>query len=302
MSAGPGGAVGRLFPMWDLAGLGWGRLVRLVFRRSMADGIVGQSAKLAFYLLLSLFPLLLFVISLLGWLLQMRGLPVRALDHYVGTLLPATAASLVQTILAQATHESGPLPVSFTLLFTAWSALLGMRAVIDGMNAAYEVPETRSWWQRLVLAAWLTGVLLALMVAAVSVLAWGRLLAGAWGRELGLSGGGLPWVRALRVALVFASGLAIFNVVYRFAPNVGHRAWHWLMPGTAIGLGLWLLMSYGLQTYLRYFDRYAVTYGPLGAGVVLLLWLYLSGIVFLAGAEINAIVEKGAGNLLPPAA
>jgi membrane protein len=286
--------------MWDFGGLGWGHLARRTMQRAVADAIVGQAAKLAFYLLLSLFPLLLFVIALVGWGMQTHGLPERALDHYVGTMLPDTAASLVQRILEQASRDSGPARVSYTLLFTCWTALLGMRAVVDGLNAAYEVVETRSWWRRLLLAGWLTGVLLALMVAAVALLAYGRLLVGAWAGTLGLDERGLPWVRSLRELLVFTSALAIFNVAYRYAPDVGHRRWHWLMPGTVIGLALWLLMSYGLQTYLRHYDRYAATYGPLGAGIVLLLWFYFSGIVFLVGAEVNAIVEKEVGNLVPP--
>jgi membrane protein len=289
--------LGGLLRVWRLGGLSWVELARRTFRRSGADGIVGQSAKLSFYLLLSLFPLLLFVIALLGWLLQTHGLPEQALDHYIGTVLPDPAAVSVQAILERATRESGFLRLSFTLLFTWWSSLLGMRAVIDGLNAAYEVVDSRTWWRRLLLATWLTAVLLALMAAAVTLLAAGQLVIGTLSDRLGLHEAGTPWVRSLRECLVFASALAIFNLAYHFAPNIRHRVWHWLMPGTVIALGAWLTTSYAFQNYLRQFDRYATTYGPLGAAVVLLLWFYVSGIVFLVGAEINAIIEKEIGNL-----
>lgn len=294
---GDAAARGARLPMWDLGGLGWAELARRTAKRAAADGIVGQSAKMSFYFLLSLFPLLLFAMALLGLLMQSDGLPARALDRYVGTMLPDSASALVNAILGQAMRDADPLKLSFALVFTWWSTLLGMRAVMEGLNAAYEVAETRPWWRRLLVATGLTAGLVALMVGAVALLVYGRLLAGEWAGRLGLDEGGLPWVRALREALVFGSALAVFNLAYRFAPDVRRRGWHWLMPGTAIGLGLWLVMSFGFQVYLRRFDRYTMTYGPLGAGIVLLLWFYLSGIVFLVGAEINAILEKELGNL-----
>ena len=133
--------------------------------------------------------MLLFAMALLGLLMQSDGLPARALDRYVGTMLPDSASALVNAILGQAMRDADPLKLSFALVFTWWSTLLGMRAVMEGLNAAYEVAETRPWWRRLLVA---TGHRRAdgrrCQPPARPRCAW----------RLGLDEGGLPWVRAAR--------------------------------------------------------------------------------------------------------
>jgi membrane protein len=86
--------------------------------------------------------------------------------------------------------------------------------------------------------------------------------------------------------------LMAFNILYLYAPNVQHRRWHWLMPGTVMGVALWLMVSFGFKLYLSLFGRFTVTYGSIGAVIILLLWLYLSVTAILIGAEVNSEIEK----------
>ena len=94
--------------------------------------------------------------------------------------------------------------------------------------------------------------------------------------------------------LMLGMVLLAFNVLYAVGPNVRNRRWHWLMPGTLVGVALWLAASYGFKLYLSFFDRYAATYGSIGAVIVMVLWFYLSGIAILVGGEVNSEVEKAA--------
>ena len=96
----------------------------------------------------------------------------------------------------------------------------------------------------------------------------------------------------LQWPLLLAFVLVAFNILYLYTPNVKHQRWHWLMPGAVVGVTLWLMVSFGFKLYLSLFDHFTVTYGSIGAMIVLLLWLYLSGSAILIGVEVNSEIEK----------
>jgi membrane protein len=83
-----------------------------------------------------------------------------------------------------------------------------------------------------------------------------------------------------------------FSLVYYFAPNVGERRWFWVTPGSVVGVALWLLASAGFRVYLHFFNNYTATYGSLGAALILMLWLYLTGFAILIGGEVNQVIEN----------
>jgi membrane protein len=99
---------------------------------------------------------------------------------------------------------------------------------------------------------------------------------------------------------VLAFVLLAFALIYYFAPNVKEVRWYWITPGSALALLLWLLVSFAFRTYLRFFDTYSTTYGSLGAVMILLLWLYLSGAAILVGGELNAVIEDAAARAGEP--
>jgi membrane protein len=277
-----------------LGGLGWKTLAKRVFGRVKDDRITDQSAKLSFYFLLSIFPLIYFVTALIGLVLSRSETAVAQLQAALASVAPAAAAALIDTTAKEIVQGSGGLALSLSLLATIWTSSRGMAAIIEGLNVAYEVRQYRSWWKRNLLAVGLMLGFCTFLVVALALLIYGGQVARWGGEQLGMAPAATTAWAVAQNLLMLGIVLLAFNVLYAVAPNVRNRRWHWLMPGTLVGVGLWLAASYGFKLYLAFFDRYAATYGSIGAVIVLLLWFYLSGISILVGGEVNSEVEKAA--------
>ena len=263
------------------------RLKRLVKRISQ-DEVFGRAAQLSYYFLLALFPLLLFLINVLGYLAQEGTLFRDRLLLYLAALMPGSAFQLVQATLDEISTSSGTGKLSFGLLAALWAASNGMGAISDTLNTAYNVKETRSWWKVRLICVCLTVALAIVILAALAIVLYG----GTIGEKLaGRYGFGNLFTTAWTIvqwpiALVFV--LTTFNLIYNFAPNIPSHARRWITPGAFVALGLWLAVSFGFRVYLGFFDSYSVTYGSLGALIVLMLWFYLSGVAILIGGEVNS--------------
>jgi membrane protein len=274
-------------------GLTWKDLFRRTWQRFWKDRVLDQSAMLSFYFLFSIFPLLLLLMTLLGLLLQSGHDLQATLRHYIVAVVPQVAASrLIDTTLGEISQGSGAFKLSIALLFTWWPASRGMLAVVRGINNAYETDESRPWWKVYLVASGLTVACLLLFAGALVLLMYGGQLSDVAVHRWG--GGGLVvWIwRILSGIFVLGCVLAAFNLIYVWGPNVAHRRWHWLMPGTLTGVAIWLLGSFGLKLYLSVFDALTVSDGSVGAVIVLLMWMYLSGIAVLVGAEVNSVIEN----------
>ena len=283
--------------IWRFGGLTWRELVGHTWRRFWKDRVLDQSAMLSFYFLLSIFPLFLFLIALLGLLLQKGPALQETLHRHLAAVLPTSASTLIETTLGEINRGSGALKLSVALLFTWWSASQGMLAIVEGLNIAYEVGESRPWWKKYLVASGLTIVCLLLFACALLLVIYGGRFSESIASHLGYSGFIAGIWDALTWLLLLAFVLMAFNILYVYAPNVKHRQWHWLMPGTVVGITLWLLGSFGFRLYLSLFNSYTVTYGSIGAVIILLLWLYLSGIAILVGGEVNSEIEKASGQV-----
>jgi membrane protein len=280
--------------MWTPPRVTWKELLRRTGRECIEDRILDQAATLAFYFLLSIFPLLLFLIALLGMFLRSGDGLRETLHAYLSTLVPRDASSLVDSTLAQITRGSGALRVSVALLFTWWSACQGMLALVQGLNVAYDVRESRPWWKQYLLASGLTLFLLLLVAGGLLALIEGKRAAIALADLTGQRTLIVAVWRVLQVAFTLALALTAFNVLYRRAPNLQRPSWNWLMPGTLLGVALWVLVSFGFKLYLTFFDNFSLIYGSIGAVIVLLLWFSLSGMAILVGGEFNSEIEKAA--------
>lgn len=283
--------------IWKLGGLTWRQLSSRTWHQFWKDRVLDQSAMLSFYLLLSIFPLCLFLIALLGLLLQSGPVLKETLHQYFAAVLPPSASTLIDATLGEISRGSGTLKLSVALLFTWWSASQGMLALVEGLNVAYEVGESRPWWKKYLVASGLTIASLVLFACALLLLIYGGRFSESIASHFGYSGFIVGMWQILTWLLLLAFVLMAFNILYVYAPNVKHRRWHWLMPGTVVGITLWLLGSFGFRLYLSLFNSYTVTYGSIGAVIILLLWLYLSGIAILIGGEVNSEIEKASGQL-----
>ena len=270
----------------------WTERLRHLLRRINNDDIFAGSAQLSYYFLLALFPLLLFLISLLGYLAK-EGTDFRNnLLRYVGTLMPSSAAHLVKTTLDEISASRGSGKLSFGLLAALWAASNGMGAICQTLNRAYDVEERRSWWKARMVSIGLTIALSLLIIAALSIIFYGGTIGDSIAIRFGFSDLFLSTWRILQWPIALCFALAAFTLIYDFAPDISSTERRWFPPGAFVGVALWLIISFLFRLYLHFFDSYSVTYGSLGAVIVLMLWFYLTGVAILVGGEVNCELNE----------
>jgi membrane protein len=276
---------------WNLGGLSIRELGRRVWREIWDDEVTDRGAALAYYFLFALFPALLFLTALLG-LLPLPGLMDRLID-YVDQALPGDAASIVQQTLDEIRAGARGGLLSLGALAALWAGSNGMASIMTALNVAYDVEDTRAWWKRRALSIVLTLGFALFILSALVLLVFGPRIGAAVASGLGLGTlFTLAW-SILSVPVVVGFVLVGVALVYYFAP-AAEQHWRWVTPGSVVALVLWLAMSFGLRLYVARFTDYSATYGSIGGVILLMLWLYLSGVVLLVGAEINAEIEHAA--------
>jgi membrane protein len=276
---------------WNLGGLTVRELASRVWEEIWKDEVTDRAAALAYYFLFALFPTLLFLTVLLG-LLPIPGLMDRLLQ-YGDQALPSDAASIVRRTWAEIARGARGGLLSIGVLTALWAASNGMASIMNALNVAYDVKDTRPWLKRRLLAVLLTFGFAVFILAALVLLVFGPHIGAAVAIQLGL-GALFPWLwTALNITIVIFCVLVGIALVYYLAPAV-EQHWRWVTPGSLVGLTLWLAMSWGLRMYVARFGNYNATYGSIGGIMLLMLWLYLTGIVLLVGAEINAEIEHAA--------
>lgn len=288
--------------LWKLGGLTWQELGTRIWAEIYAGDLFNRAATLSYYFLLALFPLLLFLITLLGYFTQIGSELRSNLFNYFGYVLPRSASELVNTTISEISSNSGSGKLSFGLLAALWFASNGMGAVSETLNATYGVKESRPWWNVRLRAVALTLALSLLIISALTLLLYGGDIGEAIANRLHLSTAfAITW-HLLQWPIILAFVLFAFALVYYFAPDLKHQKWYWITPGSIVGVTLWLLVSFGFRIYLRYFNTYSVTYGSLGAVIILMLWFYLSGAAILIGGKVNAEIENAAAQRGAPGA
>lgn len=253
-----------------------------------------QAAALTYYAMMSLFPGLLVAVALLG-LLGEASLAAEAADYVASNGADENTAETVRKLMANllaASREalSATLIVSIALAINGASAAFG--AAGRALNVVYHLDEGRSWVRRKLrdIAATLGVVLLGSMVL-VAIFLGGGIADDLFGRiGLGSTAASVWSIARWLVALLGAA--TVYGLVYEFAPDIEPRRFRLVTPGAAVGIGVWLLTSIGFAVFVRHFSDYGAAYGAFGAAIVLLLWLWLSAIAFLYGAELNAELER----------
>jgi membrane protein len=276
--------------------------LKSVWARAEDDEIFGRAAQLSYYFLLALFPLLLFLLTLFGYLNGAGSNLREKLITYLGTVVPYSALRLIVETIDQVTNARGSGKLSFGLVAALWAASSGLSALTQALNAAYDVRETRPWWKARLVSIALTLAIALLIISALSIVLYGGKLGHFLamfihqGQAFTLTWKILQWP----IALIFV--FVAFSLIYRFAPDLGaqRRAGRlsiydyrrrWFSPGVLIAVILWLLVSLGFRLYLHFFNSYSATYGSLGALIILMLWFYLTGAAILLGGEINCELE-----------
>ena len=283
-----------LHSLWDFQGASAKLVWKRTFHAMISDNLLSRAAEMGYYFLFALFPMLVSASSILGLVARRASTIYLSLLHYLALVVPASAYKMVIETFNQTAVSATTGKLTLGLVAAIWSASVGFAAIQDGMNTVYKVQESRPYWKARGLAILVTVLLSVLISLNLALLLGGDLLAKLlylriWHHALALAA-----VESVNmVQWVAASALLVlqFSTIYYYAPDLKVKRWHWLTPGAAIGIVGWVVSSLVLRVYLHYFNSYSLTYGSLGAVIVLLTWFYITGLMLLLGAEINSEIQ-----------
>jgi membrane protein len=266
----------------------WAEIAKGVKAEAKDDHVTLMSAGVAFYALLALVPALIALLSVYGLLADPQQIERQVVDAL------KAAPTEVRNMMSQQMQDisdagSGALLAVFGgILVALWSASSGVSNLISALNVAYNVEEGRGWVKRkLVALAFTLGAILFFVVAFGALAILPRLLSN--------TGLGTPgrWAANIAAWAFLLAGLAVgLAILYRYGPNRREPKWSWVSPGAILALVLWLIGSLAFSIYTANFGRYNETYGSLGAVVVVMLWLFITSLAILLGAELNAQAER----------
>jgi membrane protein len=265
---------------------GWKEIALRLKTEVKQDQVPLLAAGVAFYTLLSLFPAIIAAVSIYGLVADPDTVRSQ-LERLTELLSPETAAILGDQIKQITAGAGGALGLATVLgiLIALWSASSGMKALVTGVNMAYDETETRKFLKLRGLALLLTLGAMVLMGVALALIVAFPALTGDWPTALRWTASVLRW---LLLAALLIVGLA---VLYRYAPDRDEPRWSWVTWGSGIATLLWVAASFAFSFYVAQFGNYNKTYGALAGIVILLFWLYLTAFVVLVGAELNTEME-----------
>jgi membrane protein len=266
----------------------WTELVKRTYREAMADNCLGLAAQLAYYFFLALFPALLFIVALISFI-PIEGL-LTSITDMLGRVAPYEVLKLVQDQIVKIAQDRNGGLLTLGMIGTIWSTSSGVTAVIDTLNQAYNIQEGRPFWKVKAVALGLTIALAVFIVFSFSMVLVGPTLAEKVATWFHL-GPVFEWTwKIVQWPIIFSLIAFAMAVIYYFAPDA-EQQWVWITPGSVFATFLWLIISLGFKLYVSKFGSYNATYGAIGGVIVTLLWLYVSSLAVLIGAELNAEIE-----------
>lgn len=280
--------------LWGFQGVPARQVWLHMFRAFLNDDLLSRAAELGYYFLFALFPMLVCASAMLGLAARSASHIYASLLQYLALVVPSSAYNIVIETFNQTAAASTSAKILLGLAASLWSASVGFAAIQEGMNTVYKVRESRPFWKARGEAILVTMVLCVLVTLSLAVLLLGDFLATLARLHIGHHPLELAVVLVLRVtAWVVTSGLLIvqLDLIYYYAPNLNAKRWRWMTPGAATAVLVWIASSLGLKVYLHFFNSFTLTYGSLGAVIVLLTWFYITGLMILLGAEINSEIQ-----------
>ena len=258
--------------------------LRELLKRLFEADVINKAAQVAFFFTFSILPLLIFITSLFGFIVDSSEALQEELFSYLKQVMPESAYGLVRSTLIEIISESSGRKITVGLIFAIWFASTGVDDLRIALNHVYRTEETRSWIHTRILSAFLTMIMGVLLTVALVLIFQGQRI--------------IKWmlpsvpdslIILLSYSAILLALILVFSIIYSFLPNRRPKRWIPITRGAIIAIGMWLLFSLGFQLYLSVFNSYARTYGSLGAVIILLLWLYLTAVVVLIGATIDEL-------------
>ena len=257
------------------------------------DDIFALAAQLAYYLILSFFPFLIFLLTLVGF----SNLDSMEVLGALRAMLPTSAFELIYSVIIEVIEKQNTGLLGASLLLVVWSASSAFRAVIKGINKAYGLNENRSFVKRAFIAIICTFALAFVIMLTLVMLVFGGLIGDLLASYLPFPSVVYRIWNFLRYILVIFMMILIFASIYRYTPSKRLR-WREVVPGAIACTGGWFIVSLGFSFYINNFSNYSKIYGGLGAVIILITWLYLTSIILILGGEINSLIVIRKTNLL----
>jgi membrane protein len=262
----------------------------LIFRFK-DDNVTAIGAQLSYYLILSIFPFLIFFLNILSFTPLVREDVLQSII----AVLPLETQNIITNLVMDTIRNSSETLLSFGAITGIWAASKGIMALIRAINKAYDVEETRSYIELRLLAIIFTLALLILLTIVLLTIVFGELIGLRIVRFLGLTLNFMIFWEYFRVIISISSMILIFALLFRFSPSLRNgNTIHFkdTLPGAIFSSVGWIITSTMFSYYVNNFANYTRTYGSLGGMMVLLIWLYLSSIIVVMGGEINATIES----------
>lgn len=270
-----------------------GRVGARFVRGLREHDLSGLGAEMAYRFLFALFPFAIFVVALAAFVAGAAHIadPAQRLAASLGDYLPGPLAAVVRPEVDRIMSSPRAILFSIGAIVALWSATGGTNALVKGMHRAYDVPEYRPLLIRYVVAVGLTLMAALGVLASLIVIIGGALATQQVATALGLADGAMLVLGIVRWPVVFVVLTAAVSVLYRYAPNVV-VPWRWILVGAMAFTLAWLVATAGFALYVANIANYGATYGSLGGVIVLMLWLYLTAVLLLIGAELTAALAR----------
>lgn len=270
----------------------WKKFFLGLYDKALDSEIFSHAAQVAFYFSFALFPLLYFLVSIFGILLDTSVGLREELFSYLRQVMPLSVFELVRKTIDEVVANSTGSKATIGLIATLWSASAGVDAIRNSLNAIYRLKESRPWWRVKFQSLILTLVIALLTTAVLATVFYGWQLF-----QYLLAGVGLEVTSPLLlVAIQWTSTLVVMlfacEIIFNLLPNFRRFVWTWVTPGSIVAIVLWIVLTTGFRTYLSFFNSYNKAYGSLGAVMILLLWLYLTATSLMIGGAINSVLHE----------
>lgn len=258
--------------------------IKEMYRRYVDDEVVAYGAEMAYYFLLSIFPFLIFIITLIGYM----PIPTENILESLSFLLPNDSYELIQENVEQILNNRNLKLMSFGFISTLWAAASGMGAAIRGINKALCQKDTRPFWIAIPLSILFTMLIAALVILYFVLLIFGKQI-GVWLVQVQLPN--LTWQiwQIFRHLTAIIMMILIFTILYRYSPCIKIR-WRNAVPGAIFTTAGWLIISWLFAWYVNHFWNLSRIYGSIGGIIGLMVWLFISAQLIIMGGEVNAIL------------
>jgi membrane protein len=276
----------------DLRRSAWPKVLKGTFKEFKDDNLTDLAAALTYYGVLAIFPMIVVIVSVLGLIGNSATQP---LITNLGKLAPGPAQQILSSAIRNVSSGRGTAGVLFIvgLLGSLWSASGYVGAFMRASNVVWDIEEGRPVWKTIPIRLAVTLVTVVLLtVSALAVVFTGSLASQA-GQVLGLGSGAVTVFDIVKWPIMLLIVSVILAVLYYAGPNVKQPGIRWVSPGSVLAVLLWLVVSAAFALYVASFSSYNKTYGALGGVVAFLVWLWLTNVVILLGAELNAELERG---------